>query len=295
MSFNATESAFEGFRLARRDPVAILAWSLAYAVFFAVAFTLAGRSLIHLLTLLEQMQASEPTMEQVSELGRTYGLLGLVMTSLSMLFGAVLAAAVARAVITPQDRRFGYLRLGRDELRVLVVTIVISLILTAVMLVGMGGSMALFIAAGAMSQPALVLPAVLIGLGAAAFGVWLAVRLSLAVPITFAEKRIAIFDSFTLTKGRLWPLLGMAVLAGVMTLLVSLLGSMVAAPLTLLSGGLERVAAGGAVDLPTVIATAWPALLVWLVVNAVLSAARAGVLYAPFSSAYLAIKGARRD
>lgn len=295
MSFNATESAFEGFRLARRAPFAVMAWSLAYAAFFIVSFIVAGRSLIHVLSLAEQVQGGEPSVEQFSELGRAYGLLGLVMTPLSMLFGAVLAAAVARAVITPQDRRFGYLRLGRDELRVLAVTIAIGLLVTAVMVTGMAVVLGLAGAAGAMGLPVLVLPALLIGLGVVAFGVWLGVRLSLAVPISFAEKRIAVFDSFAVTRGRFWPLLGMAVLAGVMAILVSLLGSMVAAPLTLLSGGLDRIVAVGVVDLPTVIARAWPALLVWMAVNAVLSAAQAGILYAPFSSAYLAIKGASRD
>ena len=41
MSFNATESAFEGFRLARRAPMALLAWAAAYIVFFAVFFAVA--------------------------------------------------------------------------------------------------------------------------------------------------------------------------------------------------------------------------------------------------------------
>lgn len=294
MSFNATESAFEGFRLARRAPVAILAWSLAYAAFFVVFFVVGGRSLIHILTLIEQMKASEPSMAELSDLGRAYGLLGLWVMPLSLLFGAVLNTAIARSVIAPGDRRFGYLRLGRDELRVLVVNIAISLIFMAVTLVGMGVAMGLAGAAGAMSLPVLVLPAVLIALAAVGFGVWLAVRLSLAVPITFAEKRIAIFDSFAVTKGRFWPLLGMAVLAGVMTMLVSLLGSMVAAPLNLMFGGLERLTTGGASDLQALLVAAWPALLVWTVVNAVLSAAQAGILYAPFASAYLAFKGAPR-
>jgi hypothetical protein len=294
MSFNATESAFEGFRLARRAPVAILAWSLAYAAFFVVFFVVGGRSLIHILTLIEQMKASEPSMAELSELGRAYGLLGLWVMPLSLLFGAVLNTAIARSVIAPGDRRFGYLRLGRDELRVLVVNIAISLIFMAVTLVGMGVAMGLAGAAGAMSLPVLVLPAVLIALAAVGFGVWLAVRLSLAVPITFAEKRIAIFDSFAVTKGRFWPLLGMAVLAGVMTMLVSLLGSMVAAPLNLMFGGLERLTTGGASDLQALLVAAWPALLVWTVVNAVLSAAQAGILYAPFASAYQAFKGAPR-
>jgi len=66
MSFNATESAFEGFRLARRAPMAILAWAAAYIVFFAVFFAVAGGSLINIINLAEQIeQSAEPSMEDL--------------------------------------------------------------------------------------------------------------------------------------------------------------------------------------------------------------------------------------
>ena len=148
--------------------------------------------------------------------------------------------------------------------------------------------------AAGMSAPFLILPAVLAGLATAAVTIWLAVRLSLAVPITFAEQKIAIKQSWAMTKGRFWPLLGMAVLAGVMSMLVALLGSIVAAPLNLMFGGLDRLAGAETANVAVLLARFWPGLLVWAVVNAILSSAQAAIVYAPFSAAYVSIKGTPR-
>lgn len=295
MSFNATESAFEGFRLARRAPWAILAWAAAYVVFFAVFFAVAGSSLIHIVTLAEQIQQSaEPSMSDLATLGQAYGALMVFVLPVSLLFGAVLTTAVARAVIRPEARRFGYMRLGKDELRVLAVTLVVGLIMLGVLIAGMGLASAFGGMAAGMSAPFLILPAVLAGLATAAVTIWLAVRFSLAVPITFAEQKIAIKQSWAMTKGRFWPLLGMAVLAGVMSMLVALLGSVVAAPLNLIFGGLDRLAGAETANVAVLLARFWPALLIWAVVNAILSSAQAAIVYAPFSAAYLSIKGVPR-
>ena len=132
--------------------------------------------------------------------------------------------------------------------------------------------------AASMGAPFLILPAVLAGLGGAAVAVWLAVRLSLVAPMTFAEQKIAIKESWAMTKGRFWPLLGMAVLAGVMSMLVGLLGSIVIAPLNLIFGGLESLAGAETTNIATLLVKFWPALLVWGVVNALLSAAQAAII-----------------
>lgn len=286
MSFNPTDAAFEGFRLARRAPVAILAWALAYAAFFLVFFGVAGGSLVTIISMAEQLeQTSQPSLEQLTPLMQAYGALMGWALPLGLLFGAVLSAAIVRSVLRPDEKRFGYMRLGGDELRVLGVSVVVGIIMMLAGMVVFGVVGFLVGLAGGLNAPFLWLPAVLVGLAGVAGLIWLAVRLSLAVPITFAERRIAVLDSFRLTKGRFWPLLGMAVIAGVMSLLVAFLGAIVAAPLTMIFGGLERLAnqEGGVV---AILQAAWPALLVWTIVNAILSAAQAAIVYAPFSVAY---------
>ena len=116
-------------------------------------------------------------------------------------------------------------------------------------------------------------------------------RLSLAIPITIAERRIAIFDSFAVTKGRLWPLLGMALLAAVMSLVVGLLGSLVGMPIELATGGLKGLADLEGESLQVILQSAWPAIAAYIVINAIMSALQVAVIYAPFSAAYRDIKG----
>jgi hypothetical protein len=48
------------------------------------------------------------------------------------------------------------------------------------------------------------------GLIAAGLLIWLALRLSMAAPMTFADNQFRLFESWTLTKGQGWRLLGVA-------------------------------------------------------------------------------------
>jgi hypothetical protein len=106
-----------------------------------------------------------------------------------------------------------------------------------------------------------------------------------------AERRIAIFDSFAVTKGRFWPLLGMALLAFVMSMVVGLLGGLVAMPIQLATGGLAGLSEFEGESLPVLLQSAWPAIAAWVVINAIMSALQVAVVYAPFSAAYRDIKG----
>ena len=130
-------------------------------------------------------------------------------------------------------------------------------------------------------------------IGALGLMVWLAVRWSLAVPITLAERRMAFFDSFRLTRGRFWPLLGMAILAGIMAMVIGLLSLVVVAPLTLMS---SMTAFGGMSGTdPAAMFEAYRTFNPWMLVSAVINAAvyalTVGVVYAPFSAAWRDLKG----
>ena len=174
----------------------------------------------------------------------------------------------------------------------LVISVVLCLVLMALIFVLSG---LIGVAVGmtvAAEAPALWLLVVLMVLGAIALFVWLSVRLSLAIPITMAERRIAIFDSFGFTKGRFWPLLGMALLAWFLSMVVGLLGSLVAMPLEMATGGMTALEGLEDESLQVIIQAAWPAIAAWIVINAVMSALQVAVVYAPFSAAYRDIKGA---
>jgi len=120
--------------------------------------------------------------------------------------------------------------------------------------------------------------------------IWLAVRLSLLVPLTLAENRFSLFGSFALTKGRFWPLLGMAVLAVVMAIVVSLLGMIIGLPLRLsLMGPFAEVASSG--DIWPLIQQHIGLIIAWVIINALLSALQLAIMQAPFAAAYRDIKG----
>ncbi|GLS01924.1 hypothetical protein GCM10007859_19430 [Brevundimonas denitrificans] len=278
--------------------MALIFWALFYAVIMVAAFAVMGPNLIGFISATEQLEQSgaTPTMEDFAPLFQMMGMLFAVLLPLSLIASAMIYAAVARSVLRPGESAFGYLRLGMDEFRVLVVSVVLFLVFMVLMVVTSGIIGAVIGMTVASETPALWLLVVLLILAAVGVCIWLAVRLSLAIPITMAERRIAIFDSFAFTKGRFWPLLGMALLAWVMSIVVGLLGSLVAMPLQMATGG-GMMALEGLEDesLQVILQSAWPAIAAWILINAVMSALQVAVVYAPFSAAYRDMKGGASD
>lgn len=296
MTFSATDAAFEGFRIMRRDPVAMGLWALAYLIFFGLVFAVFGGSIAKIAAVSADMQTGgEPTLQDFEALGLGYAVMASVVGPLSLLLSAVLSAAVVRAVLAPEQKGLGYMRLGADELRVVVVSVVmvILIFLAAVVAFGAVGLLAGFTATSGLNI--LWLLVVLLGLAAVAFVVWLSLRLSLAVPITVSEHRISIFDSFAMTKGRSLPLLGMMIIACIMAMLLSAVSSILAMPLTFAAGGLDSLVALEGEPTLTVLQAAGPAIAVWVVLNAVFSALQMVVLSAPFAAAYRDLKGVSVD
>lgn len=298
MAFSATDAAFEGFRVVRRHPLALVFWTLFYAAIMVAAFAMIGPNLIGFVTATEQLEQSgaTPSIEDFAPLFQMMGLLFVVLLPLTLIGSAMIYAAISRSVLRPGESAFGYLRLGMDEVRVLVVSLVLFLVF---MVLGVFSSTLVGTLIGmtvAMELPALWLGVVLLVLAAIGLFVWLSVRLSFAIPITMAERRISIFDSFAVTRGRFWPLLGMALLAWVMSMVVGLLGSLVALPLRMVTGG-GMTALEGLEDesLQVILQSAWPAIAAWILINAVMSALQVAVVYAPFSAAYRDMRGGASD
>lgn len=126
----------------------------------------------------------------------------------------ILWAAAFRAVFFPEQRRFAYMRLGMDELRLLGTSLILFL----------GGYIAMLIAG-----------AVLIGIGYAIGGgivaailglvlfcavVWAWTRVSPAGAMTILEHKVVIGPAWRLTRGAFWRLFGAYVLFGILILVV---------------------------------------------------------------------------
>lgn len=290
MTFSATDAAFEGFRVVRRAPMSLVFWALFYVVVMAVAFAMMGPSLASAMAAAERLESvGTPTLDDFMPIMNSFGLVFSILLPVSLLSSAVMSAAIARSVLYPTQKALGYLRFGADELRVLAVSVGLGIIF--IVLMGLIWGMTFALGAAAVNTPVLWLIVVVFFLVAWAAFIWLLVRLSLAVPMTLAEKRIVLFDSFRLTKRHFWPLIGMAIIAGVMSFVVSMLGSLVLMPIQLMSGGMERLATVEGLNLVGMLQQAWPAILSYVVVNAIISALQVAVIYAPFSAAYRDIAG----
>lgn len=294
MAFSATESAFEGFRVVRRNPLVILWWSLAYLIFFAVLLAAVGGPILAMLPQLQALEGSEPSMDELMPILNLYGTILLIAMPLGILLGAVLNAAVARSVLSPGSSAFGFMRLGMDEVRVAVVTFVLALVFMAIYVALVGVVAAATMAVYSANEGAGVAVGILGGLTAIFIFIWMAIRLSLAVPIVVAENRFAFFDSWGLTKGRFWSLLGMTLIAFVMAIVVSVLGAIIAMPLQFMGmAGFEQTISGG--EMESILAAIGPVVIVAVIVNLIISTLQFAVLYAPFASAYLGLTGRGGD
>lgn len=300
MSFSATDAAFEGFRVVRRNPIALVAWTVVYLLYTVGALFASGGMMKSMAVWMEQMEALEngpaPTSpEAFAPIMESYlqAMSHMVWTiPVSMIVSAILMAAISRAVLSSGTGSFGNIRLGMDELRVFVVTLVICILtaIVATIVFVLAAVIGGFAIAAMEGWGGLVMALALLAAGA--FVIWLSVRWSLAVPITVAEKRFAIFDSFNLTKGRFWPLLGMALIAGVMACVIALLASVVTMPLSMM-GGMSMFGNMGEdpVEMMRNFDPTSPWMLASAVVNAIVYALTVAVVYAPFTAAYKGIKG----
>lgn len=300
MSFSATDAAFEGFRVVRRNPLALVAWTVVYLIYTVGALFASGGMMKSMAVWMEQMEALEngpaPTSpEAFAPIMESYfqAMSHMAWTiPVSMIVSSILMAAISRAVLSSGTGSFGNIRLGMDELRVFVVTLVICILtaIVATVVFVLAAVIGGFAIAAMEGWGGLVMALALLAAGA--FVIWLSVRWSLAVPITVAEKRFAIFDSFNLTKGRFWPLLGMALIAGVMACVIALLASVVTMPLSMM-GGMSMFGNMGEdpVEMMRNFDPTSPWMLASAVVNAIVYALTVAVVYAPFTAAYKGIKG----
>lgn len=303
MAFSATDAALEGFRIGRERPKAMLIWaaaSLVISLGSSVAMiSLFGGTMTELMEM-SQTQSSDPAaaMEMMGQIGLLY----LFILPVALLIFSIFTAAVYRTVLRPSDSAFGYLRLGATELRmaaVIAVLFLLSLVVTVAAVivialigamigaaVGMGGEGGV----GAAMIFGVLIVVLYIGMIFVSLAFW--TKFSLAGPMTFAEGRIRIFESWGATKGHFWKLFGCYILAGVLGVVVSLLGGAISMALMLGLGG--DVGSGGFLammeamqaDYTSLAAFFTPAILVNLVVSAVFSALTYAIFLAPPAVAY---------
>lgn len=225
MSVRPVDAALEGLQTMRRRPLTALAWATFSLVMLPILGLLVkiglgdeGRQVL-------AGRGSSADPRELLDLVMNLGGAMVLLVALALLLGAVLQAAIIRSVLEPTNDRFAYLRLGKEEIQLLIVSLITwatallcTIIPSGVVVLGSsllsGAAAAWFAFLGALS---------VIG-----FSLWVAVRLSLLGPHAFSHHHIDIRAAWIQTHGQFWRLLGMFVLTIAIWILVSLLGAAVA-------------------------------------------------------------------
>ena len=190
MGFSITDVALTGFGVVQRRPAVVLAWAGLQLVVTVLA-TLAVGPLANALFALPRDALQDPARIQaaLSPYAANADLAWLLLIPVN----AVLNAAMNRAVMQPDQDRYGYLRMGLDELRQL------GLILILMAMVFFAATLAGVLVTAADGSAALAATLLFGGLG---LWVWLGLRLSLASALTFDTGRIDLQGAWRLSQGR---------------------------------------------------------------------------------------------
>ncbi|HEY8617387.1 hypothetical protein [Phenylobacterium sp.] len=274
--FSASEAALEGFRLIRSRPGTMLAWAGVYFLGILVIGGLMGVALgPRFAEAMRLVDASEKVDAVASILTESWPAFLLVLLVVATLM-SVLIAGIYRLVMRPEEPGLAHLRVGSDEFRLTAVNLLLFSI----------GFVCLFAAIVALTlvRETGSLFSILLLVVVLALTAWLGARLSMVTPMTFASRRVAFGEAWAMTRGRMWPLLGMMLLAAIFYVMIWLVISLAGAAVVWMAGG--REALEGQLSVITVVAG-----VATVVMQFLLYVLQIVMIYAPFAVAYQQITG----
>jgi hypothetical protein len=294
--FSASDAAFTGFRVVAERPWTVAIWAglqLVFALGIQLFVAYSDGPAFTKATAFTLPSATQDPAAQL-ELYRQVAPTSLVVVIASLILNAIVYAAMNRAVLKPDESRFGYLRLAADELRQLalfavfvgigIATTVALVLVTLVLTVIVG------LAVGEVA--AVTLEMVVLVLGLIAAFIFFAVRLSLASPMVFATRRIDILGAWRLTRGRFWALLQAYLIAFALSVVVFVLTSaIVLAAVAVVGGGVAALGSSAQSDLSSLTAVLTPARLTSIAVFAIGQALIWPVTMTPPATIYRALAG----
>lgn len=279
--FSIDTALKSGFRLAKREPLAVFMWGVGYSLAGLLVQAVAiGPALPAYLRMVgEDPEAAAALVEQSTAAN------ALVTLPIMLLLGLGAAAAfygaVIRALLHPDDRRFFYVRLSAGEGWLILTSLVLALGAMAVVAFASFLIFALNDLAGGASWAVLLALPLVVGF------LYLAARFSTAWIQAFDEKRLVVIDAWRLTKGNGWRIVLMLL---ALLFLLLIVGVVVMIPAAIVGGILVGVGsmaggAGGAVVVSLV-------AVVTLVFLCALYGFFLAVAVAPYVEVYRALKGA---
>ena len=210
------DAAMAGVRTITRQPFSVLVWGLAMGILVAALFLLFGGGIASAISAIVA-SGGKPGPEQVLALiGGAFGFICLLIIGVQLL-DLVIRAAAIRAELHPEAHSYAYLRFGAQEGWLLATSFVFWLVLFGANLamsipVAIISAAATFgsIASGAQGSPDLGMTAGAIGLRLigqlviAAVSIWLWLRLSLGVVMTYQERQFRLFEAWSVSRGHVW-------------------------------------------------------------------------------------------
>lgn len=276
-----------GFRVIRREPLAVLGWAALNLATSVAVLALFGGMIAQIVAIGQRPDPEMPDLVglqmQMVGLQPLFSLGGLVLQ-------AVLMGAIFRAVLQPEERRWAYLRLSGQELWLGLVLVVISFGLAfgvMLLILPLAGVAAIVGIAfrdtlGVLGMVAVGVVALLTVVSAI---VWVTLRLSMAYPMSFTDRNFRLFESWTFTRGHLGKLFLVLLSVVLIALAIQVLAFLIGAAAVVATVGPEWKAliAG---DPLTLFRIGGPLTAVLVVAWAVLAALTATITTAPLADAY---------
>jgi hypothetical protein len=275
----------EGFTIIRQEPVAVLLWGLTQLVVVIASFAVVTPFYMALFGAMQSgagaqaFQAAAPQAMQLQAFS-------YVIDFLSAGVSAVIYCAVFRAVLHPERRQFGFMRVGAPELYV------VLLFVGAYFALGLGLVAVIIVAAiiiGIMVALHAIWAAVIFGVAAviASIGamIYFALRFALVGPMIVEDGQFHLAESWALTRGHVGALFLIALVIFFILLLAEIVLGILLFALGL---GAVTAIAGGLQNLPTLFQQPPQILLAKLGPLIVLAA----VIWVPFIGCTAAVLGA---
>ena len=289
-AFPVVDVALEGFRLPRERPGTVLVWGAVLvagkALTTAVLATSGAGEGMAAFARAGGAPGADPAGVAALLPGAAPGL--LLSAGVGVLTATLIYAALLRAVLRPTERRAAFLRVGPDELRLLLVLVGLLALagLGAVVLVVALAMLILPLAAAAGYALSAGTPLVM-ALAVAILS-YPTVRLSLAPSATMAEARPAPFGGWPLTRGAFWPLMASSLMAAGLAAVVFVTAEVLVTCLWALGSGVGMEAAARALQpgQSDVAAALTPGSVVAVLAEGLVSAFALVVAAAPGAAAY---------
>ena len=303
-NFSVSDAVGAGFTLIGKRPVSVFAWGLFMIVFGVLpALAMIGPMMGPFMDMAREAQlhpGAPPSLDMFTRSYMHMMFMNPLVRLLSLVVKTMVVAAVFRAVLEPKRSSFAYLRLGMQEVWIVLVQIVEGIlifvgVLAAVLVVGL---VAVTLAHFA-SKPAAAIVAV-IGAVAGVVGLfWVLLRWSMAPVMSFEERGFRLFESWRVTKGHAFSLLLLALLLVVVLMRLELAAfAVIGVPIMIFvkphmadhmanqAAFLDFVKQPPAVLLQTV----GPVLIIGALIGSFVIGAVSAIFYAPWAAAYRMLK-----